>query len=139
VVQSSRAPRHADLDATIDRVLTSRVWGLPIMLVGLAAVFWLTIVGANYPSRALAAGLFWLEDQASAAFGAVGAPAWLTGFVWHGVYRALAWVVSVMLPPMAIFFPLFTILENLGYLPRVAFNMDWLFRRVGAHGGRRSP
>jgi ferrous iron transport protein B len=126
--------RARDLDATIDRLVTSRLLGLPIMLLGLAVVFWVTVVGANYPSKAIAAGLFALEDWGSGAFETIGAPWWLTGFVWHGVFRALAWVVSVMLPPMAIFFPLFTILENLGYLPRVAFNMDWLFRRVGAHG-----
>jgi ferrous iron transport protein B len=134
VVRSHGGGRRADFDAVVDRIVTSRLWGLPIMLLGLATVFWITIIGANYPSQLLAAGLFWLEEQAAAAFTAIGAPAWLTGFVWHGVYRGLAWVVSVMLPPMAIFFPLFTGLENLGYLPRVAFNMDWLFRRVGAHG-----
>ncbi len=127
-------PKGPSWDERVDRVLTSRVWGLPIMLFGLAAVFWLTIVGANYPSQALALLLFRVEDLAAGLFEAVGAPWWLTGFLWHGVYRGLAWVVSVMLPPMAIFFPLFTILENLGYLPRVAFNMDWLFKRVGAHG-----
>ena len=64
----------------------------------------------------------------------MGAPWWITGFIWHGIYRGLAWVVSVMLPPMAIFFPCFTILEDLGYLPRVAFNLDWLFKKAGAHG-----
>jgi len=78
--------------------------------------------------------LFWVEDQAAALFTAVGVPWWITGFLWHGVYRGLAWVVSVMLPPMAIFFPCFTILEDLGYLPRVAFNLDWLFKKAGAHG-----
>lgn len=124
----------ADFDARIDRVVTSPLFGLPLMLVVLAVVFWLTITGANVPSALLADGLFWFEDQAAGAFDAIGAPWWLTGFVWHGVYRGLAWVVSVMLPPMAIFFPLFTILEDLGYLPRVAFNMDFLFRRAGAHG-----
>ena len=127
-------PRGAAWDLKIDQILTSRVWGLPIMLLGLAVVFWLTIVAANYPSQAIAVGLFWIEDVMAGLFDAVGAPWWLTGFLWHGVYRGLAWVVSVMLPPMAIFFPLFTIMENLGYIPRVAFNMDWLFKRVGAHG-----
>ncbi|MFQ5854721.1 MAG: nucleoside recognition domain-containing protein [Anaerolineae bacterium] len=136
---AARAVRSADnrvwdLDQRTDRILTSPVWGLPIMLLGLALVFWLTITGANYPSQLLAAGLFWFEDQASALFNAAGAPWWLTGFIWHGVYRGLAWVVSVMLPPMAIFFPIFTILEDLGFLPRVAFNMDRLFKAVGAHG-----
>jgi len=82
----------------------------------------------------IARGLFWVEDQAAALFGTIGAPWWLTGFVWHGVYRGLAWVIAVMLPPMAIFFPIFTILEDLGYLPRVAFNMDKFFKSAGAHG-----
>jgi ferrous iron transport protein B len=104
------------------------------MALGLAGVFWVTIVGANYPSALLAAALFAIEDHAAALFETAGAPAWLVGFFWHGVYRGLAWVIAVMLPPMAIFFPTFTILENLGYLPRVAFNLDALFQRVGAHG-----
>jgi ferrous iron transport protein B len=134
VVRRAGAQRPRRREVAIDRLITSRVWGLPLMLLGLAVVFWVTIVGANYPSRLLAAALFWLEERGAALFAGVGAPGWATGFLWHGVWRGLAWVVSVMLPPMAIFFPLFTILENLGYLPRVAFNMDWLFRRVGAHG-----
>jgi ferrous iron transport protein B len=127
-------PAGPTWDEKIDRVVTSRLWGFPIMLFGLAAVFWLTIIGANYPSQAIASLLFWVEGLAAGAFEAIGAPWWLTGFIWHGVWRGLAWVIAVMLPPMMIFFPLFTIMENLGYLPRVAFNMDWLFRKVGAHG-----
>jgi ferrous iron transport protein B len=123
-----------DLDQRIDRIVTSPFLGLPIMLVLLAAVFWLTIVGANVPSQLLATGLFWIEEQVSALFQIWGLPWWLTGFIWHGVYRGLAWVVSVMLPPMAIFFPAFTILEDLGYLPRVAYNLDFLFKKAGAHG-----
>jgi ferrous iron transport protein B len=127
-------PTGATWDDKLDRVLTSKLWGFPIMLLGLAAVFWITIVGANYPSQGIAFVLFKVEDFAAGLFDTIGVPWWLTGFIWHGVYRALAWVVAVMLPPMAIFFPTFTILENLGYLPRVAFNMDWLFKKVGAHG-----
>ena len=123
-----------ELDQRIDRVVTSRIFGLPIMLLILAVVFWLTIVGANVPSAMLATALFAIEDAAAGWFTSWGVPAWLTGFVWHGVFRGLAWVISVMLPPMAIFFPLFTILEDLGYLPRVAFNLDYLFKRAGAHG-----
>ncbi len=123
-----------DVDATIDRIITSRVFGLPIMLLGLAALFWITIVGANYPSQAIASVLFAIEDAGVSLFETLGVPDSLTAFLWNGIWRAAAWVVAVMLPPMAIFFPLFTILENLGYLPRVAFNTDWLFRRVGAHG-----
>jgi len=123
-----------ELDQRIDRVVTSRALGLPLMLAILAVVFWLTIVGANVPSQMLATALFRIEDLGAGAFDQLGSPWWLTGFVWHGVFRGLAWVVSVMLPPMAIFFPLFTILEDLGYLPRVAFNLDFLFKRAGAHG-----
>lgn len=118
----------------IDRIVTHPIWGLPFMLGLLALVFWITIVGANFPSELLARALFAIEDAGVALFQMLGLPVWLTGFLWNGVYRGLAWVVSVMLPPMAIFFPLFTILEDLGYLPRVAFNLDWLFKRVGAHG-----
>ena len=123
-----------DLDQKIDRLVTSPIFGLPIMLILLSLVFWLTITAANVPSNLIATGLFWVEDKASALFTHWGIPWWITGFIWHGTYRGLAWVVSVMLPPMAIFFPMFTILEDLGYLPRVAFNLDWLFRKAGAHG-----
>jgi ferrous iron transport protein B len=126
--------RRYDLDQRIDRWITSPYLGLPLMALILAIVFWLTIVAANVPSQIIASGLFWIEAQAAALFDAIGVPWWITGFIWHGVYRGLAWVVSVMLPPMAIFFPLFTIFEDLGYLPRVAFNLDFLFKRAGAHG-----
>jgi len=126
--------RRWDWDQKIDRLITSPALGLPLMLALLAVIFWITITGANYPSAYLARGLFWIEDAASGLFESWGAPWWLTGFLWHGVYRALAWVVAVMLPPMAIFFPMFTVLEDLGYLPRVAFNLDRLFKKAGAHG-----
>jgi ferrous iron transport protein B len=126
--------RRFDFDQRIDRIVTSPIFGLPIMLLMLAAVFWVTVAGANVPSAMLARAFFWIEDQGASLFTSIGLPWWITGFLWHGVYRGLAWVVSVMLPPMAIFFPLFTILEDLGYLPRVAFNLDFLFRRAGAHG-----
>ena len=133
-VVRAEGSRAQTWEERIDRIVTHPVWGLPIMLAGLTLVFWITIVGANYPSEWLATVLFTLEEWGVALFQALGLPGWLTGFLWNGVYRGLAWVVSVMLPPMAIFFPLFTILEDLGYLPRVAFNLDWLFKRVGAHG-----
>jgi ferrous iron transport protein B len=126
--------RQWDLDQRLDQLVTSPVFGLPIMLVILATVFWVTVAGANVPSAMLADALFWVEEQGVALFNALGLPWWVTGFLWNGVYRGLAWVVSVMLPPMAIFFPCFTILEDLGYLPRVAFNLDWLFKKAGAHG-----
>ncbi len=126
--------RTYDLDQRIDRIVTSPIFGLPIMLLMLAAVFWVTIVGANIPSKMLADALFWIGEQGAALFTALGLPWWITGFIWDGVYRGLAWVIAVMLPPMAIFFPIFTILEDLGYLPRVAFNLDFLFKKSGAHG-----
>jgi len=122
-------------DRKLDRVLTSRVFGFPLMLLILAVVFWITIQGANVPSSLLSSllidhGHAWLKGLSAS----VGLPWWLDGLLLDGVYLATAWVVSVMLPPMAIFFPLFTLLEDFGYLPRVAFNMDALFRRAGAHG-----
>jgi ferrous iron transport protein B len=123
-----------DLDQRIDRLVTSPAFGLPIMLGLLAVIIWLTVSGANVVSEAIATVLFWVGNQGSALFNAIGLPWWLTGFIWDGVYLGLAWVVSVMLPPMMIFFPAFTVLEDLGYLPRVAFNLDWLYRKSGAHG-----
>ncbi len=130
----TKATKKYDFDQRLDRLVTSPIFGLPLMLLLLAAIFWVTIIGANVPSKLLASGLFFIEDKIAILFTQLGAPWWLTGFIWHGVYRGLAWVISVMLPPMAIFFPIFTILEDLGYLPRVAFNLDFLFKRAGAHG-----
>jgi ferrous iron transport protein B len=104
------------------------------MIALLAIVFWLTITGANYPSQLIADALFWGQERLSAVFHYFGAPDWLHGLLVLGVYRVLAWVVSVMLPPMAIFFPLFTLLEDAGYLPRVAFNLDKSFKRCCACG-----
>ncbi len=124
-----------DFDARLDRLVTSRVFGFPLMLLMLTVVFWLTIAGANVPSSMLATLLIDtvhpLLKQVASAFGLVW---WLDGLLIDGVYLATAWVVAVMLPPMAIFFPLFTLLEDFGYLPRVAFNLDRMFHRVGAHG-----
>ncbi len=126
--------RHHALDRKIDRLLTSRALGVPIMLGLLGLVFWLTIKGANYPSQLIASLLFGLEDWlAGLGFWHL-LPPWLFGILVQGMYRTLAWVVSVMLPPMAIFFPLFTLLEDLGYLPRVAFNLDHYFKKACAHG-----
>ena len=125
----------AELDRRLDRWLTSRVFGFPLMLGILAVVFWLTIAGANVPSGMLATLLIDKMHPVLQGFGEwARMPWWLSGFLFDGVYLATAWVVSVMLPPMAIFFPLFTLLEDFGYLPRVAFNLDSLFRRAGAHG-----
>mgnify|MGYP005842099553 CR=1 FL=1 len=133
----SRPDRSArpTFDRTLDRLLTSRLWGFPIMILLFALMFWITISGSNVPSSLLASLLVdqghpWLKGL----FAGVGAPWWLTGLVVDGMYLATAWVVSVMLPPMAIFFPLFTLLEDFGYLPRVAFNLDRLFKVSGGHG-----
>ncbi len=123
-----------DLDQKIDRLVTSPITGLPIMLILLGIVIWLTVSGANVASEAIANVLFGFGDWGRALFNQIGMPWWITGFLWDGVYLGLAWVISVMLPPMAIFFPAFTFLEDLGYLPRVAFNLDWLFKKAGAHG-----
>jgi ferrous iron transport protein B len=123
-----------DFDQRLDRIVTSPIFGLPIMLALLAIIIWLTVTGANVPSQMIATLLFRIGDWARALFQSWNIPWWITGFIWDGVYRGLAWVISVMLPPMAIFFPTFTILEDLGYLPRVAFNLDWLYRKAGAHG-----
>lgn len=122
------------IDRRIDDILTSKTWGIPIMIILLGIVFWITIEGANYPSELLSKGLFWIEEQLTNWFNAIGAPSWLHGVLVLGIYRTVAWVISVMLPPMAIFFPLFTLLEDLGYLPRVAFNLDNFFKKACAHG-----
>ncbi|MBQ9859871.1 MAG: ferrous iron transport protein B [Clostridia bacterium] len=132
VVRQRKEPHAAD--RKIDRIVTGRRWGYPLMVLLLAVVLWITIEGANIPSDWLATGLFWIEDQLAVLFHRLRAPIWLTDGVVHGAYRVLAWVVSVMLPPMAIFFPLFTLLEDVGYLPRIAYNLDRPFQRCRACG-----
>ncbi len=121
-------------DRRLDRILTSKRTGYPIMLLLLAFIFWLTITGANYPSQLLSDGLFWVQDRLTEFFQYINAPDWLHGVLVLGLYRVLAWVVSVMLPPMMIFFPLFTLLEDAGYLPRIAYNLDKPFKRCHACG-----
>lgn len=125
-------PRNWQL--RLDDLCTSRLTGYPIMLFMLCSIFWITIEGANIPSKLLANLLFSFQDVLTFWFQAANAPEWLHGILVLGMYRSLAWVVSVMLPPMAIFFPLFTLLEDLGYLPRVAFNLDCAFKRCCASG-----
>ena len=119
-------------DRRLDRLLTSPTVGLPVMLLLLGLVFWLTIWGANAPSALLSRGLMALQAPLRSLL--AGAPPWVQGALVDGVYRTAAWVVAVMLPPMAIFFPLFTLLEDAGYLPRVAFMMDGCFRAAGGSG-----
>lgn len=118
----------------LDRIFTSKIWGFPIMFCMLAVIFYITIAGANIPSSMLSDLFHWFEGYLAAFFKWLHAPDWLYGVVIFGFYRGTASVVSVMLPPMAIFFPIFALLENYGYLPRVAFNMDRLFKKAGAHG-----
>ena len=121
-------------DFRLDALLTGKYTGLPLMLLLLALILWLTIAGANYPS-ALLSGLFSRgQERLAALLIRWKLPVWFRGLLTDGIYRVLSWVVAVMLPPMAIFFPLFTFLEDLGYLPRVAFNLDHCFRRCGACG-----
>lgn len=121
-------------DRRLDRIFLSRRFGIPVMLFLLALVMWITVAGANYPSALLGDALFALGDRMSEGMISAGAPSWLEGALIQGIYKVLAWVVSVMLPPMAIFFPMFTLLEDSGYLPRVAFNLDRCFRCSGACG-----
>jgi len=127
-------PDYTRLDRRLDYLFTSRATGIPVMLLLLTAVFWLTISGANVPSALLSDALFWVQDRLTALFACLSAPPWLHGALVLGAYRVLAWVVSVMLPPMAIFFPLFTLLEDFGYLPRVAFVLDHAFQKARACG-----
>ena len=123
-----------DRDEKIDRVVSSKIFGIPLMLLLLCGVLWLTIQGANYPSEIISNVLFAVEPKIYDLLNSMSFPIWLNEMITYGMYRTLAWVVSVMLPPMAIFFPLFTLLEDLGYLPRVAFNLDHLFKKACCHG-----
>jgi ferrous iron transport protein B len=133
-VVSIKDANYNKTDRKIDKYLTSKKFGIPIMILLLALVFWLTITGANIPSQIISNGLFWVESKLTVFFNWLNSPLWLHGLLIEGIYRTLAWVVSVMLPPMAIFFPLFTLLEDLGYLPRVAFNLDNYFKKACACG-----
>lgn len=121
-------------DRKMDKYLTNKWTGFPTMILLLLIIFWITITGANYPSSLLADGLFWIQDRLVEFSIWAGIPEIIYQALIYGVYRVLAWVVSVMLPPMAIFFPLFTLLEDLGYLPRIAFNLDKYFKKCSACG-----
>lgn len=122
-------------DRILDKILTSRTFGFPIMALILSVILWLTIQGANYPSSMLNTLLLEIIYPFLKGVSVqMSIPWWIDGFLLDGVYMAVAWVIAVMLPPMAIFFPLFTLLEDFGYLPRVAFNLDGLFKKSGAHG-----
>ena len=130
-MDQARAQRR---DRLLDRLLTSRATGIPVMLALLAGILWLTMAGANVPSELLSSLLFSWQEPFRDLLQNLGAPWWLEGAVVDGIYRTVAWVVSVMLPPMAIFFPLFTLLEDFGYLPRVAFVLDHAFQKARSCG-----
>jgi len=121
-------------DKKIDKILTSKIWGIPIMLLFLGIIFWITITGANYPSSFLSHFFGILQNKLLVFFELIGFPNWLTDVLVLGMYQTTSWVIAVMLPPMAIFFPLFTIMEDLGYLPRISFNLDNFFKKACTTG-----
>ena len=121
---------YNERDRKIDKILTSKKFGIPIMIVFLGFIFWLTIVGANYPSQLLSNFFGFLQEKIVYVLNNINTPNWLIGILIDGIYTTLTSVIAVMLPPMAIFFPLFTILEDLGYLPRIAFNLDSFFKKA---------
>lgn len=125
-----RCVRHK----TIDKILTSKRYGIPIMLLFLGIVFWITIIGANYPSQLLSKCFACIKEYLLIVLNYLHSPHWLTNLLVDGMFQTLSWVVAVMLPPMAIFFPLFTFLEDLGYLPRIAFNLDRCFKKCCTSG-----
>lgn len=133
-VTSSGSNSRALRDQNIDKILTSKKFGIPIMLFFLAIIFWITIVGANYPSQLLSSLFMNIQDKLLFSLNAVHSPDWLTDILINGMYRTVTWVIAVMLPPMAIFFPIFTFLEDLGYLPRIAFNLDNYFKKACSSG-----
>lgn len=125
---------YSKRDRKIDKILTSKTFGFPIMILFLGLIFWLTIVGANYPSQALFTMFTWLKEKLFLFANWINCPTWLSDMLLSGIFQTLTWIISVMLPPMAIFFPLFTFLEDLGYLPRIAFNMDGFFKKCCCTG-----
>lgn len=125
---------YKNSDIKIDKILTSKYIGYPLMLILLAIIFWITIAGANYPSQLLSNVFSWLQGYISEFLVFINSPQWLHDILILGLYKTLTWVISVMLPPMAIFFPLFTLLEDSGYLPRIAYNLDKPFNCCNACG-----
>ena len=125
---------YSSRDRKIDKILTSKKFGIPIMILFLGLIFWITIVGANYPSQVLFSLFNWIQEKLIVFAKYIHCPEWLSNMLINGVYQTLTWIIAVMLPPMAIFFPLFTILEDLGYLPRIAFNMDGFFKKACCSG-----
>lgn len=133
VVKTNQNKKH-DFDRKLDKLFTSKLTGIPIMLLLLLLIFWITAVGANYPSELLQRASGFLIQKLMLLLTNAGVSVWLREMLVNGMFKVLCWVISVMLPPMAIFFPLFTLLEDFGYLPRVAFNLDHGFRKCGTCG-----
>ena len=129
-VCSYNKKNYNERDRKIDKILTSKAFGFPIMIAFLGLIFWITISGANYPSSLLSSFFEIIQKKLLTWFYKIHAPFWLSGILVDGCFRTVSWVVAVMLPPMAIFFPLFTLLEDLGYLPRIAFNLDKCFKKA---------
>lgn len=125
---------YRSFDRKIDKILTSKTLGIPIMLLFLGLIFWITIIGANYPSSLLSDLFGWFQSKLIIGAEFIHMPEWLSSMLIFGVYQTVTWIIAVMLPPMAIFFPLFTIMEDLGYLPRIAFNMDKCFKKACTNG-----
>ena len=125
---------YNERDKKIDKILTSKKFGIPIMILFFCLIFWITIVGANYPSELLSQLFSFIEPILKNFFININTPDWLLSLLFDGVYKTVTWIVSVMLPPMCIFFPLFTLLEDLGYLPRIAFNLDKCFKKCCSSG-----
>ncbi len=118
-------------DKAIDKILTSKILGIPIMILFLGLILWITIVGANYPSQLLSHLFTILEEKLIWLLQNINLPEWINELLVDGIYKTVTWIIAVMLPPMAIFFPLFTILEDLGFLPRIAFNLDGILKKAG--------
>lgn len=133
-VCSHAKENYNNFNMKADKILTSKRFGIPIMILFLGLIFWLTIVGANYPSELLSNFFAYMQEKILIFFNYINLPNWLTDLLVNGIYSTLTCVIAVMLPPMAIFFPLFTILEDLGYLPRIAFNLDKFFKKACASG-----
>ena len=133
-VCSCNKDSYNNIDRKADKILTSKKFGIPIMILFLGVIFWLTIVGANYPSELLSSFFAYIQGKLLDFLNYANSPTWLTSLLIDGIYSTLTCVIAVMLPPMAIFFPLFTILEDLGYLPRIAFNLDKFFKKACASG-----
>ena len=131
--------KYNEKDRKIDKILTSKKFGIPIMIFFLGVILWITIIGANYPSNLLSDFFEWIQDKIIYLFSIWNMPEWFQSLLVDGVYKTVTWIIAVMLPPMAIFFPLFTILEDLGFLPRLAFNLDKMFKKAGTSGKQALP